>query len=131
MKSEVEIWECLSNEEKQQVLDSFKQCIGNLNYSEICKSYEKYKEEGVYGGWKNPVLLLKLADEKMAHHILTWLYSTVKTSQGNIRIPFCGYFLEEITFDKSSLMEYSEEEKDILRKAIDIIKDKGVGRNNE
>ena len=131
MKSEVEIWECLSNEEKQQVLDSFKQRIGNLNYSEICKSYEKYKEEGVYGGWKNPVLLLKLADKKMAHHILTWLYSTVKTSQGNIRIHFCGYFLEEITFDKSSLMEYSEEEKDILRKAIDIIKDKGVGRNNE
>lgn len=131
MKGKVERWKALPDEEKQKVLDEFKRRIDNLVYSDICKSYEFYQENGGNYKWKHPVLLLRLADEKMTHQILSWLYSEVETSQGKMNVPFGGYFLEEITFDKSSLMAYDDEEKEVLRKAIQIIRNKGVGNEYE
>lgn len=131
MKGKVEKWKALPDEEKQKVLDAFKRRIDNLEYSDICKSYEFYQEVGENCKWEHPVLLLRLADEKMTPHILSWLYSEVETSQGKMNVPFGGYFLEEITFDKSSLMAYSDEEKEVLRKAIQIIRNKGVGNEYE
>ena len=131
MTGKVEKWKALPDEEKQKVLDAFKRRIDNLVYSDICKSYERYQEVGGNYKWEHPVLLLRLADEKMTSHILSWLYSEVETSQGKMNIPFGGYFLEEITFDKSSLMAYDDEEKEVLRKAIQIIRNKGVGNEYE
>lgn len=100
-----------------------------MNYDEICRTNDLFNESNVGTfGYKHPVLILRLADPKMAHQIMAWMYYTENTSQGEIRVPFAGYFIDEITFDKSSLMNYSEEEKAILKQAMEILRGKGVGQ---
>ena len=129
MNEEVKKWEALPNEEKNSVLNSFLRRLDNMNYDEICRTYDLFNESnlGTFG-YKHPALILRLADPKMAHQIMAWMYHTENTSQGEIRVPFAGYFIDEITFDKVSLMNYSEEEKAILKQAMEILRGKGVGQ---
>lgn len=129
MNEEVKKWEALPNEEKNSVLNGFLRCLDNMNYDKICRTYDLFNESnlGTFG-YEHPVLLLRLADPKMAHQIMAWMYHKENTSQGEIRVPFAGYFIDEITFDKSSLMNYSEEEKAILKQAMEILRGKGVGQ---
>lgn len=119
----------LSNEEKNSVLNSFLRHLDNMNYDEICRTYDLLNESnlGTFE-YEHPVLILRLADPKMAHQIMAWMCLKENSSQGEIRVPFAGYFIDEIHFDKSSLMNYSEEEKAILKQAIDILRGKGVGQ---
>lgn len=129
MNEEVKKWEALPNEEKNSVLNSFLHRLDNMNYDEICRTYDLFNESNLDTfGYEHPVLILRLADPKMAHQIMAWMYHKENTSQGEIRVPFAGYFIDEITFDKSSLMNYSEEEKVILKQAIGILRGKGVGQ---
>lgn len=129
MNEEVKKWEALPNEEKNSVLNSFLRRLDNMNYDEICRTYDLFNGSnlGTFG-YEHPVLMLRLADPKMAHQIMAWMYHEENTSQGKIRVPFAGYFIDEITLDKSSLMNYSEEEKAILKQAIEILRCKGVGQ---
>lgn len=128
MKTDVERWQALPDEEKASVLKDFLSRLDGMDYAEICRTHDRIAETG-HGSWawEHPVLILRLADRKMAHQIMAWMHSTVQTSQGEMHIPFGGYFLEEVTFDKSSLMQYSESEKEILRQAMRILREKGVG----
>lgn len=129
---DIKKWQALSDEEKDIVLKTFLQRLGGLNYKEICKRHDLITEAdiGTYA-YKQPVLVLRLADEKMSHQIMDWLYSTVDTSQGEMHVPLFGYFLDEIVFDKSSLMSYDDHEKEILRQAIRIIQEKGIGKEEQ
>lgn len=126
---DIKKWQALSEEEKDKVLKEFLNRLDGLNYKDICHSSALMEEAnlGTYK-FKHPVLVLRLADEKMSHQIMAWLYSTVETSQGKIHVPLFGYFLDEIVFDKSSLMSYDDNEKEILRQAIRIIQEKAVGQ---
>lgn len=131
MKTDVERWQALPDEEKASVMKDFLSRLNGMDYAEICRTHERIEETECGGwAWEHPVLLLRLADRKMAHHIMAWMYSTAQTSQGEMHIPFAGYFLEEVTFDKSSLMQYSDTEKEILRQAMKILREKGVGEDN-
>lgn len=129
MDEEVKKWMALSNEEKNSVLNSFLRHLDNMNYDKICRTSDLLKKSkfGTFE-YEHPVLLLRLADPKMAHQIMAWMFLKENSSQGEIRVPFAGYFIDEIHFDKSSLMNYSEEEKFILKQAIDILRGKGVGQ---
>lgn len=129
MNEEVKKWEALPNEEKNSVLKSFLRRLDNMNYDKICRTYDLFNESNLDTfGYEHPVLILRLADPKMAHQIMAWMYYKENTSQGKIRVPFAGYFIDEITFDKSSLMNYSEDEKAILNQAMKILRGKGVGQ---
>ena len=129
---DVKKWQALPDEEKDKVLKTFLQRLNGLNYKDICKRHDLMTEAdmGTYA-YKHPVLVLRLADEKMSHQIMNWLYSTVDTSQGEMHVPLFGYFLDEIVFDKSSLMSYDDHEKEILRQAIRIIQEKGTGKEKQ
>lgn len=129
MNEEVKKWEALPNEEKNSVLNSFLRRLDNMNYDKICRTYDLFNESNLDTfGYEHPVLILRLADPKMAHQIMAWMYYKENTSQGKIRVPFAGYFIDEIAFDKSLLMNYSEDEKAVLKHAMEILRSKGVGQ---
>jgi len=126
---DIEKWQALSDEEKDKALKALLQRLDGLNYKDICKHHDLMTESDMSAyAYKHPVLVLRLADEKMSHQIMSWLFSTVDTSQGKMHVPLFGYFLDEIVFDKSSLMSYDDNEKEILRQAIRIIQEKGTGK---
>lgn len=126
---DIEKWQALPDEEKDKVLKNFWDRLKGFDYKEICREFGMMESLGMgMYGLKNPVLVLRLADEKMSHQIMSWLYHTADTSQGKMHIPLFGYFLDEIVFDKSSLMSYDDNEKEILRQAIRIIQEKGTGK---
>lgn len=129
MGEDIKKWQALPDEEKTAVLQSFLKRLDGLKYEDICKTHERMRD--IRAGdwvWEHPVLVLRLADKKMTEQILAWMYHKVETSQGEIHVPFGGYFLEELVFDKFSLMQYSDDEKEILRQAMQILQEKGIGK---
>ena len=40
--------------------------------------------------------------------------------------PFMGYHIVELVFDKVSLMEFTDEEKNVLNQAMNILKSRGI-----
>ena len=85
---------------------------------------------GTHGVYQNPCIVLELFDPIMAPTIMSWMYrnfddngDTVGYAQGS-PAPLFGYNLIELTFDKGTLMEFSDSEKQILREAMRIIGEK-------
>lgn len=126
----VEKWQSMSDEQKTKFMRNvFKHLdLGEtFDYAECRRVYEKMKEHGKegYGVYNNPCLTLKLVDPIMAGHVLSWMYSKFDI-EGNVTLygetaPIFGYNMTELSFDKHSLMEYNEDEQNILREAVRII----------
>ena len=91
---------------------------------------QKYKESGINkseNAWEHPVIVLELVDPLMAEMIFSWMYAKVELPNGNkSEVPFMGYHIVEYVFDKGSLMKFTNEEKDVLNHAMNILKSKGV-----
>ena len=101
-----------------------------LKQENIMREYRKvYRQARLTNNtmaYENPVLVLKLIDPIMADMVLSWMYNKVELPNGKkTEVPFLGYNLMEFVFDKSSLMNYDDEEKEVLRDAIRILKNKG------
>lgn len=48
----------------------------------------------------------------MAEMILSWMYAKVELPNGErSEVPFMGYHIVELVFDKGSLMKFTDEEK--------------------
>lgn len=92
------------------------------------------KERMHYGEFENPCLVLEIVDPIMAFPMMSWLYGQYgddgKPSKNGESAPLFGYNLKEIYFDKGSLMGYSSEEEDVLRRAFEIIKSKMKNGDN-
>ena len=41
-------------------------------------------------------------------------------------VPFMGYHIVELVFDKGSLMKFTDEEKNVLNQAMNILKSRGI-----
>lgn len=114
-----ESWSKLTDEEKTAELQKI---IPGADYAEYRKDYERLKELGRdFFAFDKPVVVLELIDPIMASELASWMYR-----RGNKldNIPVFGYKLVELTFDKASLMGFSEEERLILHQAIHIIQSK-------
>lgn len=137
----IEKWQSLNEEQRNKIVNKIHEVMdfSNTNlYKDYVALENRIKDElgeDSYTGLisnKNPCLVLTLCDPILSRIIQRWLYTTiiVYDDDGSIiwndRMPFAGFFLDEIYFDKSSLMKYSDEEKEIINKAIDIIKNKGL-----
>lgn len=134
-----EQWESFSDEEKSRIIQEFCKAIGlgpDFSYSKMRenagKLNETYKKAGLIPvenpSNENPILVLKLIDPLMANMVFSWMFKKVELKALNgvrSEVPFLGYHLMEYVFDKSSLMEYDQSEKEILNEAVKILKRKG------
>lgn len=129
-----EKWHSMTDEQKTSYMRNvFKALhIGeSFDYSECRKNYERMTGLGMGTHvYKNPCLVLELFDPVMTPVIMSWMYLNF-SDDGNVvephlngPAPLFGYYITELTFDKSSLMNFSDTEKQILREAIRIIEDK-------
>lgn len=115
-----ESWENLTDDEKTQELQEI---MPGVNYKYYKELYNMCMEHGrLNPAFENPCLSLKLIDPVLTMMLWSWMYSKGKKLNN---IPLFGYRLEEITIDKSSLMNFTNSEKDILSSAIKILQDKG------
>lgn len=115
-----ENWESLTDDEKTQELQKI---IPGVDYAQYRKVYEKLKEvdRDWFGVFEHPVLVLELIDPIMGHAVMNWLYTKGDKIDG---IPLFGYKLTEICLDKSSLSGFSDEERVVVRRAMEILKSK-------
>lgn len=128
-----EDWANLPDEEKTRVIREFMKHTGleNFDYTKTKTSFDylrkTQKDMGVdLTNWENPVLVLELVDPVMADMVFAWMYKNTELSNGKCStVPFLGYNVVEFVFNKGSLMSYTPEEKEILRKAMSILKTKG------
>ena len=131
-----EKWNSMTDEQKTVFMRGV---FKNLNfgqefdYAECRKRYEILKDAdaGGFGVFDNPCLELKLVDPVMASTIMAWLYTDYDNNgcqaAGGESSPLFGYNLENIWFNKGSLMGFSEAEEITIRKAFDIIRKKTKG----
>ena len=139
-KNAIDKWQSLNDEQRNRIVQRMHEVMdfNNPNFYFDCVKVEAKLKEINGGGWTglisnpNPCLVLTCCDPLLSRIIGIWLNTEIQVEDKdgsiiwNDRIPFAGFFLDEIYFDKSSLMQYSDDEKDIINKAIDIIKNKGL-----
>lgn len=130
-----EKWSAMTDDQKTVYMRNVfkKMNIGeNFDYAECRKLYERMTEPGAgtIGVYKNPCIVLELLDPIMAPAIMGWMYANYD-DEGNPSgygkgqpAPLFGYNLVELTFDKGSLMGFSDCEKQVLREAMRIINEK-------
>lgn len=130
-----EKWSALTDEQKTAFM---RKVFKNMNfgdsfdYADCRKLYERMTEEGsgTYGVYQNPCIVLELVDPIMAPAIMAWMYASFDDNGERVgytkgqQAPLFGYNMIELTFDKSTLMEFSDTEKQILREAMRIIGEK-------
>lgn len=101
-----------------------------FDYAERREAFKRINEATrSYSVYENPCIVLELFDPIMTPTILGWMYCNFDDNgdlvdhQGDTA-PLFGYRMTELFFDKSSLMESSDNEKQILREAMRIINEK-------
>lgn len=129
-----EKWQSMTDEQKTSYMRKvFKEMnIGeSFDYAECRRVYDRMTENGkTYGVYKNPCIVLELFDPIMACTIMDWMYRNFDDNGDSVDYtkgspaPLFGYNMVELTFDKGTLMEFSDTEKQILREAMRIIGEK-------
>lgn len=108
-----------------------------FDYAECVRISERMKEHTgeLYGVFNNPCIVLELVDPIMANMLLDWMYRKFndqgETDLNGDTAPLFGYNMVELYFDKGSLMDFSDSEKDILREAVRIIKERTNGKDKD
>lgn len=140
-KDAIDKWQSLTNEQRNRIVQRMHEVMDFANpnfYFDCIKVENRMKaqlDEDAYTGLiqnPNPCLVLTCCDPLLSRIIGKWLNTRIQVEDKdgsiiwNDRMPFGGFFLDEIYFDKSSLMQYSDNEKDIINEAINIIKNKGL-----
>ena len=80
--------------------------------------------------YENPCIVLELFDPIMACCIMDWMYGKFDDNGNRVTAlnggtaPLFGYKMVELCFNKGSLMEFSDSEKQVLREAMRIIGEK-------
>ena len=135
-----EKWQSMTDEQKTSYMRKvFKGMnIGeSFDYAECRRVHDRMTEAGAgtHGVYQNPCIVLELFDPIMAPAILDWMYHNFDDNGDNVGCaqgspaPLFGYNLIELTFDKGTLMGFSDTEKQILREAMRIIAEKTKDEN--
>ena len=129
-----EKWQSMTDEEKTMFMRKvFKSMnIGDsFDYAECRRVYERLTEERkTYGVYENPCIVLELFDPIMACCIMDWMYGRFDDNGNRVTgfnggtAPLFGYKMVELYFNKSSLMKFSDSEKQVLMEAMRIIGEK-------
>lgn len=128
-----EKWESMTDDQKTTFMRNvFKNMsLGeNFDYAECKRFAERFKEERghYYGVFNNPCIVLNLVDPILACTLMSWMYAKYNDNgerdPSGETAPLFGYNMTELYFDKGSLMEFSDTEKQVLRRAVEIISEK-------
>jgi hypothetical protein len=135
-----EKWQSMTDEQKTSYMRKvFKEMnIGeSFDYMKCRKTYELIAEKGygTHGVYQNPCIILELFDPVMAHTIMSWMFRRYDDDGNFVQhegspAPLFGYNMVELTFDKHTLMKFSDTEKKILREAMHIIEEKVKGADD-
>ena len=136
-----EKWQSMTDEKKTSYMRKVFKAMNigeSFDYADCRRVYEVLKANGgAYGVYENPCVVLELFDPIMAPLIMRWMCSkfddngdVAKNGQGT-EAPLFGYRMTELFFDKGSLMEFSDNEKQILREAMRIIGEKTKQEGNQ
>lgn len=139
-----EFWNSLSSEEKTKAIRHFLEKNGliDFDYDKAKSHYEQITKQFGDKSWtyfcnlKNPVIELKELDPVLSYMVYSLLYTAYDyvLPNGETKtdtIPILGFNVEAIHFDKSSLMNFSDSEKQVLSEAMNILKSKGIRIVNE
>ena len=117
-----ESWAALTDEEKTIELQ---QLIPGADYKKYKEGYERMKELkpdwADYGSYEHPVICLELIDPVMTDLMMAWMY---REGEKLNQIPVFGYKMNELFFDKASLFNFDDTEREIIKQAIKILKSK-------
>ena len=117
-----ESWAALTDEEKTIELQ---QLIPGADYKKYKEDYERMKEFkpdwADYGSYEHPVICLELIDPVMTDLIMAWMYQQGEKLD---QIPVFGYKMNQLYFDKASLFNFDDNERAIIKEAIEILKSK-------
>lgn len=132
-----EFWNALSDEEKTNAINEFLRQTGwkDFDYKKAREDYERLKKEipedkfwYYYCQLENPCMAFSLIDPVLSHAMYGLLYSTYKyqTESGEKQdtVPVLGFRADELYFNKGTLMEFSDSERQILEEATRIIQSK-------
>lgn len=130
-----EKWQSMTDEQKTSYMRNvFKSMnIGDsFDYAECRRVYERMTEAGksAYGVYENPCVVLELFDPIMACCIMDWMYGSFNDKGERTdnhtggTAPLFGYKMVELYFNKGSLMNFTDSEKQVLREAMRIIGEK-------
>lgn len=137
----IDKWNNLNEQQRDKVVKRIYEVLGFNNPNPYIKEADRVRKDRAENGSfgyiglienSNPCLVLNLCDPVLSRIIQKWLFTTIEvldddgTVIWNDRMPFCGFFLDEVYFDKASLMKYTDEERDVINKAINIIKNRGL-----
>ena len=140
-KNAIEKWQSLTDEQRNRIVQRMHEVMDFANpnfYFKCVRREAKAKAElgqGAYTGLidnPNPCLVLTCCDPILSTVIQRWMYTNIQVEDKdgtiiwNDRMPLGGFFLDEVYFDKSSLMKYTDDEKKVINEAINIIKNKGL-----
>jgi len=135
-----EKWQSMTDEQKTSYMRKVfnEMNIGeSFDYAECRRLHDRMTEAGAgtHGVYQNPCIVLELFDPIMAPAILDWMYCNFDDNgdcagygKGS-PAPLFGYKMIELTFDKGTLMGFSDTEKQILREAMRIIGEKTKDAN--
>ena len=131
-----ELWDTLTDEEKTQYMRNVFRAmhIGEtFDYTAVRRTMEGMEQHRPgflkNNTFKNPCIVLELFDPVMAYELQSWMYMKFD-EKGNYNsreggpAPIFGYLMKELCFDKDSLMEFTESEREVLREACRIINNK-------
>lgn len=130
-----EKWQSMTDEQKTSYMRNVFKTLklgDSFDYADCRERHKRVIEAGIgiHGVYQNPCITLELVDPIMAHSLMSWMYCDFDEN-GNIvkyagegSAPIFGYNMVELTFDKTTLMEFSDDEKRILREAVRIIREK-------
>ena len=117
-----ESWAALTDEEKTRELQEL---IPGADYKQYKEYFERMKELKPdwldYGTFEHPVICLELIDPIMTSELMAWMY---RQGEKLDQIPVFGYKMNELFFDKASLFNFTDNEREVIKHAIEILKAK-------
>lgn len=132
-------WNALSSEEKTLVINTFIKNAGliDFNYDKAVAFKECMEKENPNTAachWINsnePIIITRVVDPVLTDFIMKWMFATVQVIKNDKVIwdnvvPFAGLEIIEFGFERDKLSRLTEDERDIIRRAIGILKIKNV-----
>lgn len=127
-----EKWQGMTDDQKSEYMRNVFAALNfgpDYDYAADRKRYEQLHETDneVLPVYENPCIVLRLFDPVMTCRLFQWMYGSFDDAGNKTKYtkgepaPLFGYEIIELVFDKHSLMDFSYEEKQILREAMRII----------
>lgn len=132
-------WNALSSEEKTLVINTFLKNAGLIDFDydkavAFKESMEKENPNTAACHWVNsnePVIITRVVDPVLTDFIMKWMFATTQVIKNDNVIwdnvvPFAGLEVIEFGFERDKLSRLTEDEREVIRKAIEILKIKNV-----